>query len=855
MIAFLLNGQNVEYSGDETTPLLTFLREERGITSVKDGCSGQAACGACLVELDGKPALACSTPMKRVADKEVITIEGFPENVRRTLARAFVAEGAVQCGYCTPGILSRAKILLESNPDPSREDVVKAININVCRCTGYLKIIDAVLLAARALREKQEIAWEERTGIGFSYPKYEAYEKALGSSPYVNDMRFDGMAYGVLKFSEHPRARLLKIDTSALEKLPGIVRVFDAQDVPGDRYTGHLVKDWPMMVAIGEETRCIGDVVAGVVAESEDLARRAAEAIRVEYEVLEPLTEVTEARTSSVRVHKGGNLLKETIIKRGEPVDQVFARAAHVVEGVFETPCIEHAFLETEAAIAVPDGSGGITVYSQSQGIFKDREQIASVLNLPEKKVNVIQVSAGGGFGGKEDLSVQHHAALYSMMLKRPVKVRLNRAESIRMHPKRHRMKMDYKLACDEKGVLTALWARITGDGGAYASVGGEVVARTGTHAAGAYHVPSVDVIASAYYTNNPPAGAFRGFGVNQATFAMESLVEELCEKGGFDRWQFRYDNAITEGRMTTTGHVLRESVGLRDCLTAVREVFSQAKFVGLACAIKNSGIGNGIEEVSETRLKVLAPNHIELQHGWTEMGQGVNTVARQILCEVLGLDNSVRVDIKCSTDTEVMGGVTTASRGTPLLGHSVIAAAEKLKEDLKGRPLADLVGKEYFGRYVVDWTTSHNVEGEIRSHFSYAFATHLAILDEDGTLKTIYAAHDSGKIINPTLFESQIEGGVVMGMGYALSEKLPLEKGRLTSDRMSKLGLPKAKDVPEIKVIGVECLDPIGPFGAKGVGEIGTIPTAPAIANAYYKYDGVRRYSLPLAPLAKKKQ
>ncbi len=855
MIVFSLNGQNAQYSGDETTPLLTYLREERGITSVKDGCSGQAACGACLVELDGKPALACSTPMKRVAGKEVITIEGFPENVRRTLARAFVAKGAVQCGYCTPGILSRAKILLQNNPNPSRADVVKALNANVCRCTGYVKIIDAVLLAAQALRENQEIAWEQKTGIGYSYPKYEAYEKALGLSPYVNDLKFEGMLYGVLKFSEHPRARVLKIDVSAVEKLSGVIRVFDAQDIPGQRYQGLLVKDWPMMVAIGEETRCISDVVAGVVAESEDLARRAAEAIRVEYEVLEPVTEATEAARSAIRIHERGNLLKETVIRRGEPVDQVFARSTHVVEGVFETPFVEHAFLETEASIALPDGKDGVTVYSQGQGIFKDREQIASILGLPEEKVNVIQVSAGGGFGGKEDLSVQHHAALYSVILQRPVKVRLNRAESIRMHPKRHRMKMNYKLACDEKGTLTALWARITGDGGAYASVGGEVVARTGTHAAGAYHVPSVDVVASAYYTNNPPAGAFRGFGVNQATFAMESLVDELCAKGGFDRWQFRYDNALTKGRMTTTGHVLGEGVGLRDCLTAVRDAFHQARFAGLACAIKNSGIGNGIEEVSETRLKVLASDRIELQHGWTEMGQGVHTVARQVLCEVLGLDASVKVDIRCSTDTGVMGGMTTASRGTPLLGHSVIDAATKLAADLKGHTLADLVGKEYFGRYVVDWTTSHDVEGEIRSHFSYAFATHLAILDDDGGLQTIYAAHDGGKIINPALFESQIEGGVVMGMGYALSEKLPLEGGRLTSDRMSKLGLPKAKDVPELKVIGVECLDPIGPFGAKGIGEIGTIPTAPAIANAYCQYDGLRRYELPLAPPSRKKQ
>jgi aldehyde oxidoreductase len=853
MILFSLNGKETKYLGEEGTSLLTYLREEMGITSVKDGCSGQAACGACLTEIDGKPALACSTPMKKLEGKEVITIEGFPENVRRTLARAFVAKGAVQCGYCTPGMLSRAKILLERRLTPSREDVVKALNANVCRCTGYLKIIEAILLAAQALRENHEIVWEEKTGIGYSYPKYEAYEKALGIGPYIDDMKLEGMLYGVLKFSDHPRATVLRINSSAAEKLPGAIRVFTANDIPGERYQGLIVKDWPMMVAEGETTRCISDVVAAVVAESEDLARRAVKAIEVEYQVLEPLTEATEARQSPILVHERGNLLKETAIRRGEPVDQIFLRSTHVVEGVFETPFIEHAFLETEASIGLPDGRGGVLIYSQGQGIFKDREQIAAVLGLPEKKVHVIQVSAGGAFGGKEDLSVQHHAALYSMALSRPVKVRLNRAESIRMHPKRHRMQMHYKLACDKRGKLTALWARIVGDTGAYASVGGEVVARTGTHAGGAYHLPSVDVVAGAYYTNNPPAGAFRGFGVNQATFAMESLMDELCARGGFDRWQFRYDNALTAGGMTTTGQVLGAGVGLRECLEAVREPFTEARYAGLACAIKNSGIGNGVTEVSETRLKVVAPDRIELQHGWTEMGQGVHTVAHQILCEVLGTDRPIEVDIRCSTDTEVMGGMTTASRGTSLLGNSVIDAGLKLRADLEGHSLAELVGKEYFGRYAVDWTTSHDVEGEIFSHFSYAYATHLAILDENGRLQAIYAAHDAGRIINPILFESQVHGGVVMGMGYALSEQLPLERGYLTSDRMSRLGLLKARDVPEIKVIGVECPDPIGPFGAKGIGEIGTIPTAPAIANAYYQYDGQRRYKLPLSPPTKK--
>lgn len=855
MISFTLNNEKIEYEGDETLSLLSYLRESRVIISVKDGCSGQAACGACMVELDGKPALACSTKMNKIDGKSIITIEGIPERVRGILARAFVSKGAVQCGFCTPGMLTRVKILLDNNLNPSREDVVKSLGANVCRCTGYLSVIDAVLLAARALREDSDITLAGETGIGYSVPKHEGLEKALGESPFIKDMKFDSMLYGVLKFSDHPRARVVSMDVSPAENISGVIRVFTAGDIPGQRHQGLIVKDWPMMVKKGEVTRYIGDVLAGVVAETEELARRAVEAIVVEYEILEPLTDLAEAPNSAIKIHEGGNLLQRTEIKRGDPVDRIFEKSAHIVEGRFETPFVDHAFLETEASIALPDGREGITVYSQSQGIFSDRAQIASLLDIPKDRVNVVQVCAGGAFGGKEDLTVQHHAALYSRILKSPVMVSLNRAESIRMHPKRHRTIMSYKLACDSRGLITALRARILGDTGAYASVGGEVVARIGTHAAGAYHVPNVDVEASAYYTNNIPAGAFRGFGVNQATFAMESMVDDLCEAGGFDRWQFRYDNALDTGRVTTTGQVLGKGVGLRKCLEAVKGAFYESEYAGLACAIKNCGIGNGLEELSETRLRIKSPDHIELCHGWTEMGQGINTIARQILCETLDLDKSIVIDIKCATNANAMGGMTTASRGTALLGNSIIDAAWSLEKDLKNNSLSNLVGREYYGRFMVDWTTTHEADDKIVSHFSYGYAVHLAILDETGRIEEIQAAHDGGKILNPALFNGQIQGGVVMGMGYALKESLPLENGLLLSGRMSKLGLLKAKDIPDIKVIGIEDPDPVGPFGAKGVGEISCIPTTPAIANAFCQYDGKRRYELPLSPLKKQRR
>jgi len=851
MISFSLNGQKTKFSGNPKMPLLTFLRQEKGITSAKDGCSGQAGCGACLIEMDGKPTLACSTPMKRVAGKAVITIEGFPEKVRRILGKAFVSKGAVQCGYCTPGIIARAKILLTTTPHPSRDEVVKALKAHVCRCTGYVKIVDAVLEAAAALGEGREITFEDGAGIGVSSPKYRAFERALGRKPFIDDLRFDGMVHGALRFSDHPRARFLSMDLDEAGKAPGVIQIFTAEDIPGKRHLGPIVQDWPVMIKAGETTRYIGDVLAGVVAETEDQAREAAKLIHVEYDVLDPQTDMTTAETSPVKIHVGGNLLFAQTISRGKPVEKELAASAYVARGVLETQMVDHGFLETESSVAIPF-KAGVQIYSQSQGIYADHHEIASLLGYPREKVVVTLVDCGGAFGGKEDLTVQGHAALYCHHLGRPVKVRLSRPESIRMHPKRHPMWMDYALGCDKTGKLTAIKANILADTGAYASVGGPVLGRAVTHAAGAYYVPSVNITGKAVYTNNIPCGAMRGFGVNQVTFAMETMVEELCEMGGFDSWQFRYDNALDSGLMTTTGQVLGEGVGLRRTLLAVKDTYENTEYKGLSLGIKNCGMGNGMVEVSEVKIEVLPDGKLRLHHGWTEMGQGIHTVARQILCKAVGLSNCELIDIKVTTASETIGGVTTASRGTMLLGRSIIDAALKLKKDLESNSLEGLVGRIYEGSFICDYTHAEGEPGKIISHIAYGFATHLAILDEKGGVDTIYAAHDSGRVINPLLFEGQIEGGVIMGLGYALSEKVPLEKGRLISEKYISLGIPKVNKVPRIVPIAVEEDDPEGAFGAKGVGEIVCIPTAPAIANAFFRYDGVRRYTLPLRPPGK---
>jgi aerobic-type carbon monoxide dehydrogenase small subunit (CoxS/CutS family) len=509
MIEFILNGEKKTYDGDPKLSLLTHLRENERIVSVKDGCSGQAACGACLLEVNGKPTLSCITPMKKIAGSSIVTIEGFPEDLRRTLGRAFVEKGAVQCGFCTPGFLSRAKILLQTNPDPSRTDIIQALRINLCRCTGYVKIIDAIELAARQIRQKQEITLARPGRVGSRQPKYDAYAKAIGNSAFIDDMRVENLLYGALKFSDHPRARVLGIDCSAAEKLDGVVRVFMARDIPGERFVGVIHQDWPVMIAEGEITRYIGDVLAGVVAKTEAIAREAASLISVEYEVLEPLTDMLAAEQSPIQVHdQFENLLSDASIERGNDIDTVLKSSNHVVEGIYQTQRVEHGFLETEAAVALPWLSDGVELYVQSQGVYEDQRQIARLLGIAGEKINVNLVPTGGGFGGKEDLTVQGHAAVFCYDLKVPIKVRLSREESLRMHPKRHPFHMQYKLGCDENGRLTGLFARIVGDTGAYASLGAEVLERAAGHASGAYFVPNVNIQAKAVYTNNIPCGA-----------------------------------------------------------------------------------------------------------------------------------------------------------------------------------------------------------------------------------------------------------------------------------------------------------------------------------------------------------
>jgi len=846
MISFELDGVVQSYKGDPSRSLLEYLRLDKKNTTLKDGCSGQAACGACTVEIDGKAKLSCVVKMSKLQDAKVFTPNGFPEYILDTIAKAFVNKGAVQCGFCTPGFISRTKVLLQNNPQPTIEEVRKALKSHLCRCTGYKKIEEAIMFAGDAIRMDLKLDITKTSGkIGVPHPKYDAYNTAIGKRNFVDDIFLEGMLFAALKFSDYPKAKVVRINTSKAENYPGVHRVFMARDIPGEQKVGLILQDWSVMIAEGQVTHYIGDVLAGVVADSELIARQAIELIEIEYEVLKPVTDVFKAMDGAQVHSERPNNFDTTQFTIGD-AEGAIASSAYVSSGKYETQRIEHGFLEKEAAVARPDGEGGLELYSQSQGVYEDRRQVSMILGLPEEKVRVILVPNGGGFGGKEDLSVQGHAALFAFLLQRPVKLTLSRGESIRLHPKRHPVFMDISIGADKTGKLTALRLKAVGDTGAYASVGNKVMERVAGHAAGGYFIPEIDIEAKTVYTNNIPCGAMRGFGANQVAFALESCIDDICKQGSFDRWQFRFDNALVNGLTTSTGQRL-QGVGIRACLEAVKEDFQNAKYAGLACAIKNSGVGNGMNDESKVIIEIVSEKRIILKHGWTEMGQGVHNMALQTLCEETGVDPEI-IEVVVDTEAQIKTGMTTSSRATALVGLAIINAAKGMKNDLKDKSLSDIAGKTYTGEFVCDWTskpTSGAKDPII--HYSYGYAAQVCILNDQGEVSKIVAAHDAGKIMNPMLFEGQIEGGVHMGVGYALSENLPMKDGYLESDKMNKLGILRAHETPEIVVKGVEVADPVGPYGAKGIGEIGLIPTAAAVANAICAYDGIRRMKLPI--------
>ncbi len=851
---FSVNGMAREVEAYPDQSLLEVLRQQLKITSVKDGCAPQGQCGACLALVDGAPKNSCAVTMEKVDGKAILTLEGVAEAERQLYARAFQAAAGLQCGFCTPGLVLRIKWLTDRGAVLSRAEIAKALKGHLCRCTGYVKIIDAVELIFAAKASGKLIELVEDGSVGDRLGRYQGLELTLGARPFVADLDVPGLLHGAVALSPHARARVLAIDTSQALALPGVVSVATARDVPGDRWVGQIDSDWPCLVAEGEEVRYVGDVLAVVAATTPRLAREAAALVSVSYEVLPPVLDPAEAmKPGAAQVNpRSDNVLSLTIIRRGE-VDAALAASAHVVSGTWRTQRIEHLFLEPEAALAIPLEDGRLHLLTQSQGVFDDRRQVAAVLGEPEENIFAELVPNGGAFGGKEDMTIQAQTALLARLTGRPVRIELNREESIRMHAKRHPITMNYTVGCDAEGRLTAARIDLLGDSGAYASVGGKVLERAAGHACGPYRIPVIDIQARAVYTNNPPCGAMRGFGVNQTSFAIEGCVDLLAKKVGIDGWEMRWRNAVRVGDMFSSGQILDKSVGLEQTLLAVRAAYYQAResgrAVGIACGVKNSGIGNGAIETGLCNLVIEADASVSVYCGFTEMGQGLFTVLIQFAVASTGLPAAV-FHPRVNSRFELGSGQTTGSRATLLAGRAVIAAAAKLKLDLDaGLSLRQLAGRIYEGDTVIDDTSApgETKNGIIKTHTSFGWASQVVVLDEAGAVAAVHVAQDVGRAINPQQCEAQIEGAVHMGLGYALTEELPCKDGMPVTFKMREIGVLRAQHMPEVHVTLVEEHEPEGPFGAKGIGELGLVPTAGAVAGALEAFDGGRRMTLPM--------
>lgn len=846
--SFVVNG--VPCSTEAEKPLLRYLRDELRLTSVKDGCS-EGACGTCTILVDGKAVKACVLSTKRAAGKEIVTVEGLSEAEREAFVYAFGAVGAVQCGFCIPGMVMAGKALLDQNPNPSEAEIKKAIRGNVCRCTGYKKIIEGIALAGAILRGEASVdpALEEGEdyGVGARAFRTDVRDKVLGRGEYCDDLYLDGMAHASAVRSQYPRARVLDIDPSAALALPGVLAVLTADDVPHNK-VGHLQQDWDVMIAKGDITRCVGDAICLVVAENETVLKQAKELVKVDYEPLEPVRTIQEARAADAPIlHPGGNLCQQRHVTRGD-ARAALAQSKYVVTQSYRTPFTEHAFLEPECAVAFPY-KDGVKVYTSDQGVYDTRKEISIMLGWEPERIVVENKLVGGGFGGKEDVSVQHLAVLAALRVNRPVKAKLTRQESINFHPKRHYMEGTFTLGCDENGIFTGLDCEIHFDTGAYASLCGPVLERACTHSVGPYCYQNTDIRGFGWYTNNPPAGAFRGFGVCQSEFALESNINLLAEKVGISPWEIRFRNAIEPGKALPNGQIADCSTALKETLLAVKDVYEQnADHAGIACAMKNSGVGVGLPDKGRCKLAVRN-GVVELYSAASDIGQGCATVFLQMLAEATGLPLEKLRNMGANSEVAPDSGTTSGSRQTLITGEAVRMAAAELRADLDGAggDLSALEGLEYSAEFFDPTDKLGADKPNPKSHVAYGFATHVVILDGEGRVKEVYAAHDSGKVVNPTSIRGQIEGGVLMGLGYALTEDFPL-KDCVPQAKFGTLGLMRADQIPDIHAIYVE-KEELLPFayGAKGIGEIATIPTAPAVQGAYYARDHILRTSLPM--------
>jgi xanthine dehydrogenase molybdenum-binding subunit len=896
-----INGTSYSPEAKAGETLSSLLRYRLHLTGTKIGCD-EAECAACTVLVDGEPVVSCIYPAERANGKSVITIEGLSAHGEKLhpLQEAFVEHGAVQCGFCIPGQIMTACALLERNPNPTRDDVRFALKDTLCRCAGYATIENAILAAAESMRTGEPVkrpfipdSIHTHRSVGHIHLRPDGVEKVNGQAMYTDDLQFDGMLFAKAKRAMIPHGFLKKLDVSKARALKGVVAVLTASEIPAEHNHGLVIYDWPVMIGVGERVRYVGDAVAIIAAETQEIAEQASALIEAEFDLQTVITDPVQARRDDVpQIHEKGNLLKHIKVRKGD-MDAGFAEADVVLEHTFYTQTTDHAFLEPECSIGVPLADGRVEVYCGSQIPYQDRTQVARVMGWPEERIRIVGQLMGGGFGGKEDIIGQIHVAMLADVTQRPVKLLFDRHESLLVHPKRHATQICVKIGAKKDGHIVACESELYGDTGAYASLGEKVMTRATTHSAGPYDIPNVRADCYAMYTNNPPAGAFRGFGVTQSAFAVESMMDMLAEKLSIDPVELRRINALHVGSITNTGQHLRESVGLMECIDKVDAEMRRhnsdpfhplkgeghlVRAWGFAAAYKNTGLGGGAPDKSSAEVELYDNGIFEVRSSSAEMGQGLVSVMQLTVAEEMAVPpKQVRV-LVMDTDLTPNGGPTTASRQTYVTGNASRYAAKTLRDAITAamaekydvRPeqirfengivhanghsmsyaevAAEMkaMGQQPRALYEYEAPKTQPLGTGGDMHFAFSFGVQAAEVEvntltgEVRVLKVI-SANDVGMAVNPLGLQGQVEGGVMMGLGHCLTEEFIVENGHVVTDRLARYRIPGIMLTPEITSFIVEHPTADGPYGAKGVGEICTIPTTPAITNAIYNAVRVR--------------
>ena len=847
MYKVMVNGR--EYESAEDKKLLSFLRDDLHLTAAKDGCS-EGVCGTCTVLVDGAKVKACVMPLSKLQGKSIVTVEGIPPEEMAVYEHCFAQAGAVQCGFCIPGMIISAKSLLDVNLNPTREDVKKAIKGNLCRCTGYKKIEEAILMAAEFFREGKPIpAAPEKLHMDEHAQRIDAKEKVNGSGLFADDLQIDDMVYAKPVYSKYPRALINRVDASKARSHPDCLAVLLREDVPCNK-TGHIKQDWDVIMGEGDITRYVGNVLAVVVSAHKSKLEELCSLVEVDYTELTPITNPFDAlKGDAPLIHPDGNIMSRANLVRGN-ADEAIKNSKYVVTRKYKTSWQEHGFMEPECCVAMPEGEDGLLIYTTSQSIYDVQRECAQILQIPKEKVHCRAPLVGGGFGGKEDMSVQQYAALAAWKLKKPVKVKYTRQESLDYHVKRHPMEMEFTTACDENGKLTGMKGIIIADTGAYASLGGPVLHRACTHAAGPYNYQNVDIFGMSVYTNNVVSGAFRGFGVTQSCFATEMNINLLAEMVGIDPWEFRRRNVIKPGDVLPNGQTADPNTNMAACLDALKDVYySGGPYVGIACGFKNSGTGMGKQDIGRVLLSV-EQGKVHIRTSASCMGQGIGQMCLTEICHVTDLSPECFVFENADTVRTPDSGTSTASRQTVMTGEAARRAGEKLRLALdQGKSLEELEGREFYGEFSAITDPLGAIKENPISHISYSYGAQAIVLNEEGRIVKAVSAFDVGTPVNIQSVEGQIEGGMLMGIGYGVTEKFECVDGYPKS-KFGTIGFMRATEAPELEVIlcrpAEEDKLPYS-LGAKGCGELCMIPTAPACAHAYYRYDGQFRQQLPL--------